>query len=37
MPDLVAVGIGSFADRSFPAPTQAIYHEYRYPWVNDDI
>ncbi|MGD9478665.1 GFA family protein [Shinella sp. G-2] len=34
MPDLIAVGIGSFADPSFPAPTQTVYGEYRHTWVN---
>lgn len=37
MPDLIAVGIGSFADPGFPAPTQAVYAQYRHPWVNDII
>ena len=34
MPDLIAVGVGSFADPGFPAPTQAVYDQYRHPWVN---
>jgi hypothetical protein len=33
-PDLIAVGVGSFADPGFPAPTQAVYDQYRHPWVN---
>lgn len=33
MPALVAVGVGSFADPLFPAPTQAVYGEYRHGWV----
>lgn len=33
MPDLVAVG--SFADPAFPAPTQAVYTEFRHPWVGE--
>ncbi|MBN9499315.1 MAG: GFA family protein [Alphaproteobacteria bacterium] len=37
MPNLIAVGIGAFADPSFPAPTQAVYTQYRHPWVNDVI
>jgi Uncharacterized conserved protein len=34
MPELVAVGVGSFADPGFPAPTQAVYDEFRHPWVD---
>ncbi|MBY3068274.1 GFA family protein [Rhizobium laguerreae] len=34
LPDLIAVGLGSFADPDFPAPTQAVYDEHRHPWVN---
>ncbi|MGP4669590.1 GFA family protein [Agrobacterium pusense] len=37
MPDLIAVGIGFFADPGFPAPTQAVYDEHRHPWVNSNI
>ena len=33
MPDLIAVGVGSFADPGFPPPTQAVYDQYRHPWV----
>lgn len=32
---MIAVAIGSFADPSFPAPTQAVYIEHRHPWVAD--
>lgn len=34
-PDFVAVGVGSFADPKFPAPTQSVYREYRHAWVGD--
>lgn len=34
-PDFVAVGVGSFADPTFPAPTQFVYGEYRHAWVAD--
>lgn len=34
-PDAVAVGVGSFADPTFPAPTQSVYGEYRHAWVSD--
>lgn len=34
-PDFVAVGVGSFADPTFPAPTQSVYGEYRHAWVAD--
>jgi hypothetical protein len=33
-PDAVAVAVGSFADPSFPAPTQAVWNERRHPWVT---
>jgi len=32
---MVAVAVGSFADPSFPAPTQAVWHESRHSWVAD--
>jgi hypothetical protein len=35
MPDLVAVGVGSFADPHFPPPTQSVWVECRHPWVRD--
>ena len=34
-PDMVAVGVGCFADPDFPAPTQAVYREHRHPWACD--
>jgi len=34
-PEFVAIGVGSFADPAFPAPTQAVYGETRHPWVKD--
>jgi hypothetical protein len=33
-PEAIAVGVGSFADPAFPAPTQAVYGQYRHAWVN---
>ncbi|MBZ9936406.1 GFA family protein [Mesorhizobium sp. BR1-1-16] len=34
-PDMIAVGVGSFADPTFPAPSQAVYAEFRHPWVGE--
>jgi hypothetical protein len=36
-PDMIAVALGAFADRDFPAPTQAVYETFRYPWLRDGI
>jgi hypothetical protein len=39
-PEAIAVAVGSFADPSFPAPTQSVWNERRHPWVtssNRDI
>lgn len=33
MPDLIGVGVGSFADPAFPAPSQAVFSRSRHPWV----
>ena len=32
-PEMVAVAVGAFADPAFPAPSQAVYPEYRHRWV----
>jgi hypothetical protein len=32
-PDLVVVSVGSFADPSFPPPTEAGYDSHRFPWL----
>ncbi len=32
-PGYVAVAIGNFADPNFPAPTIAVWEEFRHPWV----
>ncbi|MCC2609140.1 GFA family protein [Neorhizobium petrolearium] len=32
-PDAIAIGVGSFADPQFPAPSQAVYDQHRHPWV----
>jgi len=34
-PEAIGVGVGCFADPAFPAPTQAVYGQYRHAWVND--
>jgi hypothetical protein len=33
-PDLVVVSVGSFADPSFPPPTESGYDSRRHPWVQ---
>jgi hypothetical protein len=33
-PDLVVVSVGSFADPSFPPPTESGYDSRRHPWVE---
>jgi hypothetical protein len=33
-PDLVVVSVGSFADASFPPPTESGYDSQRHPWVG---
>jgi hypothetical protein len=33
-PEAIAVAVGSFADPSFPAPTQSVWNERRHPWVT---
>jgi hypothetical protein len=33
-PDLIVVSIGSFADPSFPPPTESGYDSRRHPWVG---
>lgn len=32
-PELIAVAVGSFADPTFPAPTQSVYNERRHFWL----
>jgi hypothetical protein len=32
-PDLIVVSVGSFADPSFPPPTESFYDSRRHPWV----
>ena len=34
MPDLVAVGVGSFGDPDFPGPSQEVHTECRHGWVK---
>jgi hypothetical protein len=36
-PGIVAVALGSFADPTFPAPTQAVNAEDRHSWVCDPV
>ena len=33
-PDVVAIAVGAFADPQFPAPSKAVYHEHRHPWMT---
>ena len=33
-PEAIAVAVGSFADPSFPAPTQSVWDEWRHTWVT---
>ena len=33
-PDLIVVSVGSFADPSFPPPTESGYEARRHPWVT---
>jgi hypothetical protein len=33
LPDAIAVAVGSFADPTFPAPSQSVYDQRRHPWV----
>jgi len=33
-PDLIVVSVGSFADPSFPPPTESGYEARRHPWVG---
>jgi hypothetical protein len=32
-PDLVAIAVGNFADRDFPAPRISVYERRRHPWM----
>ena len=32
-PEAIAVAVGSFADPTFPAPSQSVYNERRHVWV----
>jgi len=32
-PDVVAVALGGFTDRDFPAPRISVYERRRHPWV----
>jgi hypothetical protein len=34
MPAFVAVAVGAFADRDFPAPTVSVYEDRRHDWVG---
>jgi len=36
-PEAIAVATGSFADPSFPAPTQSVWNERRHPWVTSSF
>jgi hypothetical protein len=32
-PNAIGVGVGSFADPTFPAPSQSVFNEHRHHWV----
>lgn len=34
LPDAVAVGVGGFADPTFPMPIRTVYDETRHPWIG---
>lgn len=34
MPETIAVPLGAFADRDFPAPRVEVYEDRRHPWVK---
>ena len=34
--DLIAIAIGNFADRDFPAPHYSVWEERKHPWVAID-
>jgi len=36
-PDHIAIALGSFADPTFPVPSQSVYEESRHPWVTLDL
>lgn len=33
-PEMIAVGVGSFADPDFPAPAKEVHTDNRHPWVR---
>jgi hypothetical protein len=33
-PEMIAVPVGAFADRAFPAPTRSVWESRRHPWVH---
>ncbi len=34
IPEAVAVGVGGFADPTFPKPVRTVYDETRHPWIG---
>ena len=34
MAEVVAVGVGGFADPTFPMPVRTVYDEHRHPWIG---
>ena len=32
-PEMIAVGVGAFADLHFPAPEQSVWDDNRYSWI----
>jgi hypothetical protein len=33
-PEVLAIPVGAFADKSFPAPTVSVYEDRQHPWVQ---
>jgi len=33
-PGRVAVAVGAFADKSFPAPARLVWSDFRHPWLQ---
>lgn len=33
-PDLIAIGVGAFADAAFPTPTRSVYETRKHAWVG---
>ena len=33
-PDMIAIGLGHFADKDFPPPKYSVWNENKHPWVT---